>query len=122
MNLKSVGAVFAGICANFLAVPVDAIFHAAGVFPAPGQGMSDALFGLAFAYRSALAVLGGWVTARLAPSSPMAHALGLGGVGLLLSTAGTVAQWNLGHHWYPISLIFICLPASWLGARLSHRS
>jgi hypothetical protein len=122
MKLRSVGAVFSGICANFLAVPVDAILHATGVFPAPGQDMSDTLFGLAFAYRSIFAVLGGWITARLAPSSPRAHAMALGGLGLLLSTAGTIAQWNLGHHWYPISLIVLCLPASWFGARLSHRS
>jgi len=37
--------------------------------------MSDALFALALAYRLAITVLGGWLTARLAPDRPAGHAL-----------------------------------------------
>jgi hypothetical protein len=117
--LKSLGAVFAGLAANFLAVPVDLVFHASGVFPPPGTETGDPLLALAFSYRAALAVLGGFVTAKLAPS---AHAFALGFTGVLLASAGAAAQWDLGHHWYPLSLIAIAVPASWLGARSSLRS
>lgn len=120
--LKSVGAVLAGVAANMLAIPVDALLHATNVFPPPGTETSDGLLALAFSYRAAFAVLGGGVTARLAPASPMAHALALGVVGLVLSSAGAAAQWGLGHHWYPLSLIALCLPASWGGAGLTTRS
>lgn len=122
MKAKSIGAVLAGIAANFLAVPVDAVLHATGVFPPVGQDTPDGLLALAFSYRLAAAVLGGWTTARLAPSSPMKHAWVLGGLGVLLSSLGAVGAWNYGHHWYPLSLIAICLPATWAGARLSLRS
>lgn len=120
--LKSLGAVLAGIAANFLAVPIDLVFHSTGVFPPPGVEHSDGALAIAFSYRAVLAVLGGFVTARLAPAAPMAHAFALGGLGILLSTAGAAAMWSLGHHWYPLSLIAISLPASWLGARLTRRS
>ncbi|MFO0601147.1 MAG: hypothetical protein U0228_37910 [Myxococcaceae bacterium] len=120
-RLKSVGAVLAGVAANFLAVPLDAVLHATGVYPPPGAE-TDAHLALAFAYRALFAVLGGAVTTRLAPSSPRAHAVALGAVGLVLSSAGAAAQWGLGHHWYPLSLIALCLPASLAGARFTTRS
>jgi hypothetical protein len=122
MKLKSAAAVAAGIGANFLAVPVDAALHAAKVFPPVGEDMSDGLFALAFAYRAAFAVLGGWVAARLAPSAPLKHAWTLAGIGLVLSSLGAATQWNLGHHWYPLALIGICIPATLTGAYPLTRS
>lgn len=117
-KLRSVGAVVAGIAANFLAVPIDAALEGAGLLSPPGAEIRDLSLAIALGYRIVLAVLGGAVTARLAPSSPRAHALALGVVGLLLSSAGAAAQWDLGHHWYPLCLVATCLPASWAGARL----
>lgn len=120
--LKSIGAVLAGIAANMLAVPVDVWLKSVNLMPAPGAYMSDGQLAVAFCYRAAFAVLGGAVTARLAPASPLVHALVLGGVGVVLSSAGAAAQWSLGHHWYPLSLIALCLPACWVGARFTSRS
>lgn len=120
--MKSVGAVLAGVAANFLAVPVDAVLHATGVFAPVGTDPTDASLLLALAYRIAFAVLGGVVTARLAPASPLKHGVSLGLLGIVLASAGAAAQWNLGHHWYPLSLVAIALPSSWAGARLSRRS
>jgi hypothetical protein len=117
-KMQSAGAVFAGVAANFLAVPIDAVFHSTGIFPPMGESMSDKLFGLAFSYRFLLAVLGGYATAKVAPSEPMKHALVLGGVGVVLSSAGAMAMWDFGPNWYPLSLIAISLPCSWAGARL----
>lgn len=114
MIAKSIGAVAAGIGANLLAIPLDGALAAAGVFPSESEGP----YALALAYRAALAVLGGYTTARLAPSSPQRHALVLGAIGVALSALGAVAQWPLGHHWYPLSLVLVSLPASWAGARL----
>lgn len=118
---RRVLAVAAGLGANFLAIPIDLIFHAVGVFPPFGQDMSDGLYLVALAYRTACAVLGGWLTARLAPDRPLGHAGFLGGLGVVLSSLGAVAQWDLGHHYYPIALIIISLPATLTGAWL-HRS
>jgi hypothetical protein len=90
--------------------------------------MSDALFLLATAYRTVYAIAGSYVTARLAPSRPMQHALLGGAVGLVLATVGAVATWNkgpeFGPHWYPLALVATALPCAWAGGRLygSERS
>ena len=121
--LKSIGAVFAGVLAVFvLSLGTDVVLHATGVFPGWGQPISDALFGLATAYRIPFGVAGGYVTARLAPEKPMKHALIYGFVGVLLSIAGTIATWNkgpeFGPHWYPLALLVTALPCAWLGGKL----
>jgi hypothetical protein len=122
---RSIGAVLAGLVAIFvLHLGTDAIMHAAGVFPPWGQPMSDGLFGLATAYRIAWSIVGCYLTARLAPNHPLRHALILGALGVLLSTAGAAAAWNsgLGPHWYPLALIAISLPCGWVGGRLGARA
>ena len=122
--LASVGAVVAGFLATFvLSVGTDAALHAAGVFPAIGQTMSDPLFVLAAAYRAAYTVGGGYLTARLAPHRPMRHALALGAVGVLVGTVGLLATWGrgLGPAWYPIAIVAMALPCVWAGARLEER-
>jgi hypothetical protein len=120
---RSIGAVLAGLLVIVVAsTAVDAVLHATGVYPAPGRPMATELWALATTYRIIISVAGCWLTARLAPGRPMRHALVLGGIGVLISTAGTVATWNngpgFGPHWYPISLIVVALPCAWLGARL----
>ena len=106
-----------------LSVATDAVMHATGVFPPSGQPMSDQLFVLATAYRVVFTVLGGYVTARLAPSKPMTHVRVLGVIGILAATAGAVATWNLGPEfgpkWYPILLIVTALPCVWAGGILA---
>ena len=80
------------------------------------------LFLLATAYRIVIAVAGCYLTARLAPDRPMAHALAVGAIGVLLSTVGAAVTWNAGPEfgpkWYPIALIVTSLPCAWLGGRL----
>ncbi len=119
---RSVWAIVAGVLiAVTLSVGTDTVLHATGVFPALGRSMSDALFGLATAYRIVYGVLGAYVTARLAPDRPMWHALVLGGIGLGVSIMGAAVTWNqpdLGPHWYPLALVALALPQSWLGARI----
>jgi len=55
----------------------------------------------------------------------MGHALGLGLVGVVLSTIGAVATWShqppLGPHWYPLALVIQSLPCAWLGGWMRAR-
>lgn len=116
-------AVVAGLFATaLLSLGTDVVLHAIGVFPPWGQRMSDALFGLATAYRTVYTVGGGYLTARLAPRRPMRHVIVLGCVGLVAATIGVVATWNsgpeLGPKWYPILLVLTALPCVWLGGRM----
>ncbi len=122
--LPSVGAVLAGFLATaVLSIGTDAVLHAAGVFPAIGQPMPSALFVLAAAYRAAYTVAGGYLTAWLAPSRPMRHALALGAAGMLVGTVGLVVTWGreLGPTWYPIAIVAMALPCVWAGAALRLR-
>jgi len=79
------------------------------------------LLALALAYRTLFGVVGGWIAARLAPSRPMTHALVLGAIGTLAALAGVIVAWSFGQHWYPIALVVLALPQSWLGGRLATR-
>jgi hypothetical protein len=122
-TLRSLGAVFAGfVVVVVLSLGTDVALRATGVFPAWGRPMSDALFVLATAYRTLYAVVGSYVTARLAPNRPMQHALAGGLVGLVLSIVGAVATWDrgpeFGPHWYPLALVATALPCAWAGGRL----
>jgi len=123
-GLRRVGAVLAGLVVIFvLSLGTDAVLHATGVFPPMGVRMSDALFVLASVYRAVFAVAGCALTARLAPDRPMAHALTVGGIGVVLSTIGAAATWNagpaFGPHWYPVSLILVSLPLAWIGGKVA---
>lgn len=118
--LRRVGAVLAGLVAIFvLSIATDAALHAAGVFPPWEVRMSDALFLLALSYRIVYGVAGCYLAARLAPDRPMLHALALGAVGLVFSTAGAVAMWDAGPAWYSLAVIAIALPCAWAGGKLA---
>lgn len=121
-TLRSIGAVLAGFAAVVvLSMATDAVFHALGVFPPVGQPMSAALYVLALAYRTLFTVAGGYITARLAPRRPLFHAVVLGVIGIVAGTLGTVAMWQLGDQWYPIALVLLALPSTWLGGWLFSR-
>ncbi len=120
--LRSVGAIVAGFAAVVvLSIATDAVLHAVGVFPPVGQPMTAGLYALALAYRTLFTVAGGYITARLAPRRPLAHAVVLGVIGIVAGTAGAVAMWELGDQWYPIALVLLALPSTWLGGWLFSR-
>ena len=120
---RSIGAVLAGLLVGLiLTIGTDMVLHAIGVFPPWGQPVGDAPLLLATAYRTVYGVLGSYIAARLAPDRPMQHALVLGVVGLAVSIVGTVVTWNkgpaFGPHWYPLALVALAMPQSWVGGRL----
>jgi hypothetical protein len=114
------------LLAGFVAVVIvtlatDTALRAVNIFPPLGQPMSNPLFLLATIYRSVYAILGSYVTARLAPNRPMGHALVGGMIGLVLSIVGAVATWNrseLGPHWYPLALVVTAIPCAWIGGKI----
>ena len=70
---RSAWALFAGfLIVVILSIGTDLLLHATGVFPPWGEPMSDSRFVLATLYRTVYAILGSYVTARLAPDRPHA--------------------------------------------------
>ena len=127
---KRIGRSILAVAVGFIVVVVlsigsDEALRAAGIFPALGHPMSNPLFLLATVYRTLYGVLGGYVTARLAPQKPMNHALVGGAIGFVLSIAGAAMAWNrpeFGPHWYPLALVITALPSAWLGGKLAEAS
>jgi hypothetical protein len=119
---RSAGAVvLGGIAIVVLSLGTDEVLHLVQVYPPWGQPMSGGLFGLATAYRVVYTVLGGYVTARIAPHAPVRHAVILGIVGLVPGVGGIlvgIAKPELGPLWYPVALAVTGLPAAWLGGVL----
>jgi hypothetical protein len=112
------------ILAGFLAVAVlslgtDQLLHVLQVYPLWGQPMYETgLNALALSYRIVYTLVGGWLTARLAPRAPMRHVMVLALIGLAAGTAGAIVaitQADLGPSWYPIALAVTAYPCTWLG-------
>jgi hypothetical protein len=126
MSRRSIGrsalAILGGILTNAVpALLIDQVLHMTAVYPPWGQPMFEPELNLlAFSYRLVFAVLGGYVTARLAPFAPIRHTVILGVIGIVLAGLGAIASMsmNIGPGWYPLALVVIALPASWLGGRL----
>ena len=122
---RSVGAVLPGfVVVAGLSLATDQVLHVLRVYPPWGEPMRDpGLNALALAYRSVYTVGGMYLTAALAPSSPMRHALIGGVIGTLLAAAGAVAAipLHLGPAWYPIALVVTTLPLAWAGGALRLR-
>jgi hypothetical protein len=123
---RSIFAVLAGMVAGIvITLGTDVLLHVTRVFPPWDQRVPDGLLALATVYRTIYSIAASYLIARLAPHSPMKHALIGGSVGLLVNVWGTVATWNGGPqfqaHWYPIALAVLALPCAWLGGLLRER-
>jgi hypothetical protein len=120
---RSILAIFVGFLVVFvLSLAADFTMYALHIAPNPGQRMSNPLLGVAFTYRAVFAVLGSYLTARLAPFGPMLHAMIGGAIGFCIGLAGVVFTWNspqaAGAHWYPIAVAVVAIPAAWIGGKL----
>jgi hypothetical protein len=118
---RRVLSVVAGLAAGAaLSIGTDTVLEATGVLPNGGPLYDVGLLLLAIAYRSAYAVLGSSIAARLAPDRRMAHALALGVLGAAAFTVAAVATSGMGlaPAWYSVSLALLALPSAWCGGRL----
>ena len=122
---RSILAIFLGFVAVVvLSLGTDEVFHLLRVYPPWNEPMhAPGLNLLALSYRIVYTVLGSYIAARLAPSSPMLHAWVLGVIGFVLGTTGAIATipMHLGPAWYPIAIAATALPCAWLGGILGCR-
>lgn len=118
--IRSVLAVIVGfVFIGALSFGTDAALYAAGIMPAPGTPTADTgLLLLATAYVAVYAIAGCWLTAFLAPSHPMRHALVEGMLGLAFTVAGLATQWGTYPAWYNVLAIAVVMPYAWIGGRL----
>ena len=122
--LKSIGAVLAGLI--FIGVShslVDYVLESLGIFtPTTVRFDTPWMVITAFIYRTILSIAGCYLTAILAPSRPLLHAMILGAIGLVLSTAAAVVTIPLdwAPAWYPIALVLVTLPCAWIGGKLAE--
>ncbi len=123
--LRSIFAFLAGfISVAVLSLGTDEVLHLLDVYPPWKVPLrSPYLNLLALSYRIVYTVIGGYLTARLAPRAPMRHVFVVGMVGFLFSIAGVVVAFrvDLGPRWYPIALAVTALPSVWLGGVLHGR-
>ncbi|HEY0301692.1 MAG TPA: hypothetical protein VGC36_10180 [Rhizomicrobium sp.] len=121
--LRSIGAVIGGfLVLAILSIAMDMAMENTIL---PGLAKAQATTGewiFVTAYRAVFSISGCYLAARWAPSAPMAHALALGAVGVVLTSLGAYVMWSLSTHWYPIALIVIALPCAWIGGKLYERS
>ena len=121
---RSVMAVLAGFFfIGLLAFGADAVMRSAmpDAFDAAGRATSIPVLLLMQAYVGIFAIAGCYLAARLAPSSPMKHALILGVLGLLVNISGAVAMWDTAPAWYHILAIALVMPYAWIGGRIRER-
>ena len=105
---KSIGAVVAGLVAIIaLSTGIDFLLGALGVFPSLTDMTTPHapwMLAIALVYRSIIAIIGGYIIARLAPQNPIRHVYVVMAIVFILSVVGVVAGWSLGNQWYSISL------------------
>jgi len=120
--LRHIGAVLAGIVVVVALSIVTDLALQSTIFPelAPKNAPNNLLL-IATAYRTLYGVLGGYVTARLAPSTPMIDAAILGAIGVAASLAGALTMEGESASWYPWTLVVLALPQTLLGGYLAKR-
>ena len=120
---RSILALFSGfVLVLVLTLISDVVLYRAAGVTSPGQMLPHRFLGIALAYRSVYAIAGSYLTARLAPYRPMAHAMIGGVIGLMIGVSGAVATWNSsftqGAHWYSIAVALMSIPTAWIGGRI----
>jgi hypothetical protein len=120
MNLlKSIGALLAGfVLVVIITLPTDYLLESSGIMKQPFDHNPTLFIWFVVLYRSVYGVMGSYVTAWLAPHHPMRHAMIGGFIGLALSITGAIVMREVGPQWYPIALIVLALPTSWIGGKL----
>lgn len=123
--LKSIGAVLVGIIFIFVThTGMDLLLESFGIFTPPDKGFHTTwMVVTATIYRTVLSSIAAFITAKLAPSQPLKHALILGLIGLALCIAAAIITipMDIAPAWYPIALAVLSVPAAWVGGSLAER-
>src|SRR4051794_39278217 len=122
--MRSIWAILAGfLFTAVLSIGADAIMRkmAPSLFAANGSTSNVAILCLMTIYVGVFAIVGCYITARLAPSRPMGHALALGGIALVISLLLVTKTWPMAPTWYNLLNLVVILPYAWLGGRLRER-
>lgn len=123
--LKGIGAILAGIVFIVIShTATDFVLEKLGIFTPPDQGFFVTwMVVTATVYRSLYSIVGGYITAALAPEPRLRYVMILGLIGLITSTLAAIATipLKLGPAWYPIALAVLALPCVWLGGKLRTR-
>jgi hypothetical protein len=123
--LKGIGAILAGMI--FIVIShtgTDFVLEKLGIFTPPNEGFHTTwMVVTATIYRCLYTVVGGFITAALAPVPRMPYVMMLGLIGLGTSTLAAIKTIPMGMApaWYPIALAITALPCVWLGGLL-HRA
>ena len=122
--IKSIIAVVAGfLTVVVLSTGTDYVLQHVSVFPPISQGAyATWMLAVALLYRTVYTILGGYMTASLAPQNAMKHVWVLAILGQIGGIMGVIAGWNLSAHWYPIALAVLAIPSVWIGGWLKTRS
>lgn len=124
-TLKSIWAVVGGFITVFiLSIVTDVILESTHIFPPPEKGLFITwMLLLALAYRTVYTILGGYITASLAPANPMKHVHILATIGTVAGILGLIGTWGkgLGPEWYPIMLVILGYPSVWFGGKLRKK-
>ena len=107
---------------------VDILLESTGVFPTVAQQQADGfdvlwMNILALCYRMAFGVLGGYVTAAVAPNRPARHVHLLAIIATAVAVISNVAvatipaTANVLPAWFAVALVLIAYPSTWLGGR-----
>lgn len=117
---KSVGAIQAGFALGAtLSVATDFLFDKIGIMSMDNfKETSAIIIFIVIFYRFIFNIIGCYLTAKLAPSKPMMHAVIMGITGTIISILGSLAMWDLAVVWYNIAIILIALPSAILGGKL----
>ena len=122
---RSILAIVAGfLTIGLLAVGADfaLIKSFPAYFDAKGGTTHPGMLAASLVYVAIFATFGCWLTARLAPSQPMKHALVLGGLGLVFNIMGSMARWETAPVlWYHAIGVGSTMIWAWLGGLIRER-
>jgi hypothetical protein len=124
---RSTLAVAAGfVLPLILSRSADILLESTGVFPTVAQQRADGfdvlwMNILALCYRMAFGVLGGYVTAAVAPNRPARHVHLLAIIATAVAVISNIAvatipaTANVLPAWFAVALVLIAYPSTWLG-------